>query len=191
MAKKAKEVSVPEQLEEVSRMTKAQLEAVAYEDDSRPGIIRQFAEAILDGDISDTLKIIKEVSKMDSPEEASEQVSIEDLAVGDDDEAFYKSLIQQNVAQLMRKGISPQEAARLTQNLDIFRTKLREVRSMKPKAGTILEKVLAAANAPKPDEKPTKTAKKQARTSPKRAGATKAKKTGVTSSRKRKNAKKD
>lgn len=68
---------------------------------------------------------------------------IMDVAVGDDDEAFYEKLIQENVAQLNSTGTSPQEVARLSQNINIFRRELREIRSRKPKKGTTLNKVLS------------------------------------------------
>lgn len=182
MVKKKKlSISILEQLDEVSRMTDSGLNKVCI-DENRPGIIKQYANAILTGEIADTLKIIKEVSKMDRPDaEANrkEDKSIEDLAIGDDDEAFYIALIQQNTMQLLRKNISPQETARLTQNLDIFRTKLREIRSRTPKANTTLAKVLAAASTgPKKHQKakPTSVMKKTAAS--KAAGASKKKKMG-------------
>jgi DNA-binding winged helix-turn-helix (wHTH) protein len=70
--------------------------------------------------------------------------------------------------------------ARLTQNINIFRKELREIRSHKPKKGTVLEQVLAKAAMPRKIEAP---AKKQAKKSP--AKATKTKKTTSTSSAKK------
>lgn len=163
-------------------MTDGELNEVAVSED-RPGIIKQFASAILTGDIADTLKIVKEVQKMDAPAAANSGKSIEELAIGDDDEAFYIGLIQENTTQLLRKNISPQEAARLTQNLDIFRSKLREVRSRKPKEGSTLAKILEAASAPRKVAKKNPTQKK---TASKAVGATKNKKTTSTSSRRAK-----
>ena len=165
-------------------MTTAQLWAV-QEDDERPGIIKQYANAILAGDISDTLKLIKEASKMDKPEAEKdiESKSIQELAIGEDDEAFYVALISENTNQLLRKNISPQETARLTQNLDIFRTKLREIRSRRPKEGTTLAKVLEAAKSvpvkAKTVKKPKSTHVKKKTTARKPAGAMQKKKTGT------------
>lgn len=179
---KKKELSIVDQLEEVSRMTNAQLEEVINEDDSRPGIIKQFASAILDGEIGDTLKIIKEVSKMRAPEDNKDK-SIEDLAIGEDDEAFYVALIKQNVAQMTKSNASPQEVARLSQNTNIFRKELREIRSRKPKVGSTLERVLAAANGPKKPVTKVKAPMKRKTTAPKAVGATKKRKTNTVASK--------
>jgi len=182
---KKKELAIADQLEEVSRMTNSELEYIINEDDTRPGIIKQFASAILDGEIGDTLKIVKEVSKMRAPDDNKDK-SIEDLAIGEDDEAFYIALIKQNVSQLTKSNASPQEVARLSQNTNIFRKELREIRSRKPKAGSTLERVLAAANGPRKPVTKVKSPKKRKTTSPKALGATKIKKTGVVSSKGRK-----
>jgi hypothetical protein len=108
------------------------------------------------------------------------------IAIGDDDEAFYEALIKKNTAQLNSGGISQQEVARLSQNINIFRKELREIRSRRPKSGTVLERVLAAADkqdtksSPKIDAKestPVKT------TSPAAVGAKKNKKTIVRASK--------
>lgn len=182
MTKKEEETSITDQLEEVSRMTEAELCEVRDNDAARPGIIRQFAAAILEGQIGDTLRIIKEVSKMRVADVESKEEPIEDLATGDDDEAFYEALIRQNVSQLTRPNASPQEVARLSQNINIFRKELREIRSRKPKVGSTLEKVLAAANsapkAKKVAKKPKTITVKKKKTAPKAAGASKKKKTG-------------
>ena len=65
----------------------------------------------------------------------------------------------------MRRNVSAQEAARITQNLNIFRKELHEIRSRKPKKGTVLEQVLKKAEIPVKKEqkltKPKKTVKKQ------------------------------
>lgn len=96
------------------------------------------------------MEIIEMPSKMDKLYQgrlkAENDKNIMELAVGDDDEAFYESLIRENVQQLNSGSTSPQETARITQNLSIFRKELRDIRSRKPKKGTVLEKVLEKAN---------------------------------------------
>lgn len=173
---KIADILIPDQLEEVSRMTDAQLEEV-IEDSERPGIIKQYAKAIIDGQISDTLKIIKEVSKMRQPEDAAADSSkIEELAVGEDDEALYMALIKENVSQLRRPNTSPQEVARLSQNIRIFRKELSEARSHKPTKGSLLDEVLtAAAEAPKKKAAPArpKSPPKKKASVRKKASATK------------------
>lgn len=91
---------------------------------------------------------------------ASARESIMELAVGDDDEAFYEALIRENVAKLDENRSSTQEVARLTQNINVFRSELREVRSRKPKKGTTLERVLVAAEMV---QEKTKKGKKDAK----------------------------
>ncbi len=133
-------------------------------------------------------EIIDNPSKMDKLYQGRLAVeskqSIMDLAVGDDDEAFYEALIRENVAKLDESRNSAQEVARITQNLNIFRQELREIRSRKPKKGTVLQKVLELSAEPvkkttnkgktkckssakkskksntKPPKKPTNSAKK-------------------------------
>lgn len=99
------------------------------------------------------MEIIEMPSKMDKLYQgrlkAENDKNIMELAVGDDDEAFYESLIRENVQQLNSGSTSPQETARITQNLSIFRKELRDIRSRKPKKGTVLEKVLEKAAMPK------------------------------------------
>lgn len=106
------------------------------------------------------IEIIQNPSKMDklysARLKAKSEADIMQIAVGDDDEAFYEALIRENVTQLSTSNISQQEVARLTQNINIFRKELREIRSRKPKKGTVLEKVLEKAALPK------KPAKKKA-----------------------------
>jgi len=108
------------------------------------------------------------------------ETDIMDLAIGDDDEKFYESLIRQNVEQLTSSSISQQEVARLSQNINIFRKELRDIRSRRPKSGSVLEKVLAKAatpsNATKKAKKPAKSTPKKAKTAPKAVRATKKKK---------------
>ena len=129
------------------------------------------------------IEIIQNPSKMDklysARLKAKTEADIMEIAVGDDDEVFYESLIRENVQQLSTSNISQQEVARLTQNINIFRKELREIRSRKPKKGTVLEKVLEKAAIPK---KPAK--KKASKTASK---ATKKKKTTKVSSKKVKN----
>lgn len=97
-------------------------------------------------------EIIDNPSKMDKLYQgrlkAENDKNIMEVAVGDDDEVFYEALIKENVQQLNTSNISQQEVARLTQNINIFRKELREIRSRKPKKGTVLEKVLEKAAIP-------------------------------------------
>lgn len=114
-------------------------------------------------------EIIENPSKMDKLYQgrlkAENDKNIMEVAVGDDDEVFYEALIRENVQQLNTSNISQQEVARLTQNINIFRKELREIRSRKPKKGTVLEQVLKKAEIPAKKEqkltKPKKTVKKQ------------------------------
>lgn len=98
------------------------------------------------------IEIIQNPSKMDklysARLKAKSEADIMQISVGDDDEAFYEALIRENVTQLNTSNISQQEVARLTQNINIFRKELREIRSRKPKKGTVLEKVLEKAAIP-------------------------------------------
>lgn len=118
------------------------------------------------------LEIIKNPSKMDKLYQgrlkAGQRESIMDLAIGDDDEAFYEALIRETVAKLDESNNSAQEVARMTQNLNIFRQELREIRARTPKKGTVLEKVLEQASkppkAPRNAKKGAKTAKKKTTT---------------------------
>ena len=97
-------------------------------------------------------EILDNPSKMDKLYQgrlkAENDKNIMEVAVGDDDEVFYEALIKENVQQLNTSNISQQEVARLTQNINIFRKELREIRSRKPKKGTVLEKVLEKAAIP-------------------------------------------
>ena len=105
-------------------------------------------------------EIIENPSKMDKLYQGRLAVqskqSIMDLAVGDDDVAFYEALIRENVAKLDESRNSAQEVARLTQNLNIFRAELREARSRNPKKGSVLARVLEASNTTKPKEETKK-----------------------------------
>ena len=131
------------------------------------------------------IEIIENPSKMDKLYQgrlkAENDKNIMEVAVGDDDEVFYEELIRENVAQLSTSNISQQEVARLTQNINIFRKELREIRSRKPKKGTVLEKVLEKAALPPKKKKPAK--KKAPKTASK---ASVKKKTTEVSSRKEK-----
>ncbi len=99
------------------------------------------------------LEIFENPSKMDKLSQgrikAQREANIMDVAVGDDDEEFYKTLIKENVQQLENGSNSPQETARLSQNINIYRQQLQEIRSHRPKAGSTLERVLKAAEATK------------------------------------------
>ena len=112
-------------------------------------------------------EIIENPSKMDKLYQgrlkAENDKNIMEVAVGDDDEVFYEALIKENVQQLNTSSISQQEVARLTQNINIFRKELREIRSRKPKKGTVLEKVLERAAMPKKAPTKKKTTKKEAK----------------------------
>ena len=116
-------------------------------------------------------EIIENPSKMDKLYQgrlkAQNDKNIMEVAVGDNDEEFYEALIRENVQQLNSSNVSAQEAARLTQNLNIFRQQLREIRSRKPKKGTVLEKVLEKADLP------VKPAKKKASKTTSKAGTKK------------------
>ncbi len=105
-------------------------------------------------------EIIENNSKMDKLYQgrikAENDKNIMEVAVGDDDEVFYEALIKENVQQLNTSNISQQEVARLTQNINIFRKELREIRSRKPKKGTVLEQVLKKAEIPQTKKKPAK-----------------------------------
>lgn len=132
-------------------------------------------------------EIIENPSKMDKLYQgrlkAENDKNIMEVAVGDDDEVFYEALIRENVQQLNTSNISQQEVARLTQNINIFRKELREIRSRKPKKGTVLEKVLEKAAIP---PKPKKPAKKQASKTSSKAPVKK-KTTSVSSKKETKN----
>ena len=112
-------------------------------------------------------EIIENPSRMDKLYQGRLAVqskqSIMDLAVGDDDVAFYEALIRENVTKLDENRNSAQEVARLTQNLNIFRAELRDARSRSPKKGSVLERVLLASETPATPKKKSakkKTAKK-------------------------------
>ena len=132
------------------------------------------------------IEIIQNPSKMDklysARLKAKSEADIMQISVGDDDEAFYEALIRENVQQLNTSNISQQEVARLTQNINIFRKELREIRSRKPKKGTVLEQVLKKAEIPVKQKKPTK--KRASKTASK---ASVKKKTSKVSSGKEKN----
>ena len=136
-------------------------------------------------------EILENPSKMDKLYQgrlkAENDKAIMDVAVGDDDEEFYEALIRENVQQLNTSNISQQEVARLTQNINIFRKELREIRSRKPKKGTVLEKVLEKAKMPKKPAKTKKSAKKEP--SKTRSKATVKKKTTKVSSKEKKSVK--
>lgn len=134
------------------------------------------------------IEIIQNPSKMDklysARLKAKSEADIMQIAVGDDDEAFYEALIRENVTQLNTSNISQQEVARLTQNINIFRKELRDIRSRKPKKGTVLEKVLEKAAIP---AKSKTTGKKKASKTASKASVKK--KTDKVSSGKEKGAK--
>lgn len=178
-----------EHLEDVAVMSKGDIEDVVKHRDDLPAIVRQFGKAIYSGNVKDMLAIIDSLPSV----QYDDQVSIEDLAVGDSDEAFYEELIKRNAQQLSSSSISPQEAARLSQNINIFRKELREIRSRRPKHGTVLERVIqqaAAADASKKAKSTTEIPTKIAKTAPKPAGSMKRKKMRSNTSGATKNASK-
>lgn len=138
-------------------------------------------------------EIIKNPSKMDKLYQgrlkAENDKNIMEVAVGDDDEAFYEALIRENVQQLNTSNISQQEVARLTQNINIFRKELREIRSRKPKKGTVLEKVLEKAEIKqkKPKTRLTVDNRGKNKASKTRSKAKLESKTGKVSSKKEEN----
>lgn len=129
--------------------------------------------------------------------DAKQEEDILSVAVGDDDVAFYEALIKKTASQMSSTSVSQQEMARLSQNMNVFRKELREIRSRSVKAGTVLDRILKAAAEPqkKPAaKKPKKAVKKvtakhkltsvkKSKTPSKAAGATKDKKTSITSSK--------
>lgn len=124
------------------------------------------------------MEIFEEPSRMDKLYKGridkQKQNDIMEIAVGDDDEAFYVELIRQNTVQLNSSSISQQEVARITANINVFRKELREIRSRKPKEGTVLAKVLELANKPpvkkKVAAKPKSTKKPAAKSTVKNTG---------------------
>lgn len=160
--------------------SKAKLEKLTYDDwleffRKIPASELQDAEVSLKGEIpvegyaalSRWLEIIENPSRMDKLYQgrlkAQAEADIMEVAVGESDEAVWEALIRRNAAQLDAGATSPQEVARLSQNLGIFRDRLHEVRARKPKKGSVLEKVLEAAAKPKKTTvKKAKTAKKPA-----------------------------
>lgn len=158
--------------------TKELLESKKYLSEVLP--VEGFAAA------SRWIEIIQNPSKMDklysARLKAKSEADIMQIAVGDDDEAFYEALIRENVQQLNTSNISQQEVARITQNINIFRKELREIRSRKPKKGTVLEQVLKKAEIPVKQKKPAK--KKAAKTASK---AKLSKESSVAPSRKKNN----
>jgi len=92
------------------------------------------------------IEIIRNPSKIDKLYSAQlatkESKDIMPIALGDDDEAFYEALIEKSVLQLNSSTTSTQEVARLTQNLNIFRKELHDIRARRPREGSTLQKVL-------------------------------------------------
>ena len=111
------------------------------------------------------IEIIGNPSKIDklySAQLASkENKDIMPIALGDDDEAFYEALIEKSVNQLNSSTTSTQEVARLTQNLNIFRKELHDIRARRPKEGSPLQKALSEFK--KIEEKENKRKKRTTR----------------------------
>lgn len=118
------------------------------------------------------LEIYENPSKMDKlykgKLDKQNEEDIMKVAVGDDDEAFYEALIQQNVKQLESSSVSQQEVARLTSNINIFRKELRSIRSRTIRKDTVLARIMDAANEVKVAPKATKKAKTKPKPKPKR-----------------------
>lgn len=99
---------------------------------------------------------------------AQQEETLVDLALADDDEAFYEALIKKTALEISECTGNTNEIARLTMNLRVFKKELREIRSRKVKKGSVLEKtLLATARTPKPP----KTRKKAAKTAKKKKGS--------------------
>lgn len=144
------------------------------------------------------IEILDNPSKMDKLYKGrlskdNKKKDIMKIAVGDNDEEFYKALIEENVEQLRSSGASQQEVARLSQNINIFRKQLHESRSRKPRKGTTLEQVLKAVNethnnkaklVKKSSKKAKSTSVKNKETSVKLVETVNKKKTGNKSSKK-------
>ena len=96
---------------------------------------------------------------------AQQEETLVDLALSDDDEAFYEALIKKTALEISECTGNTNEIARLTMNLRVFQKELREIRSKKLKKGSVLEKtMLATARTPKAPQrakKAPKTAKKK------------------------------
>lgn len=86
--------------------------------------------------------------------------NINEIAVGDDDVAFYEALIQQNVQQLNSTSVSQQEVARLTSNINIFRKELRTVKSRTIRKDTVLSRIIDQVDGVKQKPIKKKPAKK-------------------------------
>ena len=95
------------------------------------------------------------------------QSDLIDLAVGEDDEAYYEGIIKEIAIQMNSSGTSPQEFARLAANMNIARKELREIRSRRPKKGTKLDSILT--KIAEIDQKSTKTVAKSAKLSKKKS----------------------
>lgn len=108
------------------------------------------------------IEIFEHPSRMDKLSQgrikAQEEAEMLTTATGDDDEKFYIALIRKNTLEL--DGASPQEVARLSQNLNIYRQQLQEIRSRRPKDGSKLAEILKkAAEKLASRAKPTKAKK--------------------------------
>ena len=91
---------------------------------------------------------------------AQQEETLVDLALSDDDEAFYEALIKKTALEISECTGNTNEIARLTMNLRVFQKELREIRSKKLKKGSVLEKtMLATARKPEPPKTPRKAAK--------------------------------
>lgn len=105
-------------------------------------------------------------SKLDKDEEED----LMNLAIGDDQEAFYVALVKKTARELNESATS-QEVARLSMNLKIFQSELAAIRSKKAKKGSLIEKIMSASamplQAPQSAKKAPKKAKKKSTTKPK------------------------
>ena len=93
---------------------------------------------------------------------AQTQESLVDLALDDDDEKFFEALIKKTAMEIDECTGNTNEIARLSMNLRVFKNELRDIRSRKPKEGSVLDRVLKTLETPKPEpKKATKPKKKR------------------------------
>lgn len=82
-------------------------------------------------------------TKLDKEEEED----LMNLAIGDDQEAFYIALVKKTAKELNAAATS-QEVARLSMNLKIFQGELASIRSKKAKKGSLIDKIMMASSQP-------------------------------------------
>ena len=102
-------------------------------------------------------------TKLDKEEEED----LMNLAIGDDQEAFYVALVKKTARELNAAATS-QEVARLSMNLKIFQGELSAVRSKKAKKGSLIDKIMLASSM---TPEPPKNANKRPKTATKKKGS--------------------